>query len=133
MQNDIKQLIMDYHQRLWGQKDLTVVDELCDGDAEFKSPLRFTQGPKAFKEIIRVWHETFPDMQVTFDEVISEGDTVVSSYTSQATCMKPFLDIDGSGKKVCYKGVSFYKIRDGKIYDYYGLVDMDSLKKQLQD
>lgn len=133
MSDHVKQIIIDYHQRLWDEKSLEAIDAYCHPEAEFRSPLRFVKGLNAFREIISTWLTTFPDIRVNFEPLLAENDTVVSRWTAQATCAAPFMEINGTGKKVCYSGVSFFKVENDKIIDYYSLVDLDALKSQLKD
>ena len=73
-------------QRIW--KELIIggntesVDELIASDYAYHAPgdveLRGTEG---FKQLIAWLHTSFPDLHVTVDDLIAEGDKVVSFYT----------------------------------------------------
>ncbi len=70
----------------------------------------------------------FPDLQVTVEDMIAEGDKVLAlTGTHRGT----HLGVPPTGKRVTYQIISIYRINDGKIAAYWGLQDELSLKRQL--
>ncbi len=73
----------------------------------------------------------FPDLQVTVEDMIAEGDKVVAFKTLTGTHRGTHLGVPPTGKRVTYQIISIYRIKDGKIAAYWGLQDELSLKRQL--
>jgi ketosteroid isomerase-like protein len=67
----------------WNAGGESILDELAAPDlvvsySHFPEPLR---GAEAFKQALRQTHEYFPDLQITAEEVITAGDTVVVRWS----------------------------------------------------
>ncbi len=74
----------------------------------------------------------FPDICFTFEEVIAEGDKVVTRGTFTATHCGEFLGIPPTGKQVTSSVVHVDRLEDGKIVDHWSLGDLLSVLQQLR-
>lgn len=72
------------------------------------------------------WHEgvrhafndvtkAFPDVHITIQELIGEGDKIVSRWSFQGTHLGLYQNIPATGNKVNYTGIDIYTIADGKV------------------
>ena len=93
----------------------------------------FVGGMDGLKRGYTTFLNAFPDLHVTVENMIAEGDTVVAYKTLSGTHRGPHLGIPPTGKHVQYQIISIYRIKDGKISDYWGLMDELSLRRQLGD
>jgi predicted ester cyclase len=59
--------------------------------------------------------EAFPDVHITIEELIGEGDKIVSHWSFQGTHLGLYQDIPATGKKVNYTRIDIYTIVDGKV------------------
>jgi len=73
----------------------------------------------------------FPDLQVTVEDLIAEGDKVVVYKTATATHRGPYQGIPATGNRVQFENIYIFQIRDGKIVEYWGLFNEFALKQQL--
>ena len=74
----------------------------------------------------------FPDLRVTTEDLIAEGDRVVERWSqTQTHSGAPFMNIPPSGKKVRITGISIYRIANGKIVEHWSQMDVVSLLQQL--
>lgn len=128
-----KKLVQDYAERIWRHRDLNAIDEVIAEDIEIHSPLNITQGREQMREIIEKWHAAFPDLVVTWEDILEDGDKVVARWSAEGTHMGGFFDTSPTHREVGYSGVTTYEVKDGKIVKYWALVDMHTLLKQLQD
>ncbi len=85
-------------------------------------------GAIAFRAMIAT---AFPDMEQTLDEVIDQGETAASRWHVVATHKGEFFGVPASGKKVEMNGMSFYKVRDGKVAEIWNLPDIAGLMEQI--
>src|SRR5205807_158816 len=76
---------------------------------------------------------TWPDVQVTTEELIAEGDKVVERWTqTQTHTGVSVLGVPAnSGKKVCITGISIYRIANGKVVEHRAENDRLALMQQL--
>jgi predicted ester cyclase len=78
-----------------------------------------------------MFHKAFPDLHVEIDQIIAEGDLVVTAITSTATHQGEVMGIPATGKKISVRGVHINKIVDGRIVARWELTDMMGLMVQL--
>ncbi len=73
----------------------------------------------------------FPDFRFTVEDMLAEGDKVTIRYFATGTHQGPFMGIAPTGKKIILKGISIYKIANGKLVESWGAYDRMSLMQQL--
>ena len=125
------EIIKQYHEKIWGEKNLNAIDEYFSNEAQIESPVKSTKGTEEMKQVISSWHEGFPNLKVHWDDYICEGDKVVSRWHATGLQEGNFLGNNPSKKEINYSGVTIYQLEDAKITKYWAMVDMDTLKNQL--
>jgi steroid delta-isomerase-like uncharacterized protein len=73
----------------------------------------------------------FPDMQVTLEDLVAEGDRVVARYTMRGTHRGPFLGVPATGREVRIEGIDILRLAGGKVVERLGLADALGLMQQL--
>ena len=73
----------------------------------------------------------FPDVQITIQEMIGEGDKVAILWTFLGTHLGPFQGIPATGKRVEWDGLDLYTLTDSKITALVRKADSRSLLQQL--
>jgi predicted ester cyclase len=91
------------------------------------APLNATQ-QKARLAGLRV---PFPDVQITVDNIIAEGDFVAISLTVRATHQGPFQLIPPTGNRVTVYAFEVVRIENGKMAEHWGGTDTFNLLEQL--
>lgn len=84
-----------------------------------------------FKRFGLVFYLAFPDGQHTFDQVITEGDKVVTCGTFTGTHQDELQGIPPTGKQVKFSIMHIDRIEDGKIVEHWGQGDTLGLLQQL--
>ena len=85
-----------------------------------------------FKTVAGMMHTAFPDVTVTIQDQIAEGDKVVTRWTAQATHQGEFMGIPPTGKQVTVKAIHIHQIVDGKISALWEEFDMFGRMQQLE-
>ena len=62
-------------------KNLTIIDELVADN--FVGHTAEVKGPEQLKKVVADNLDAFPDLKVTFEDQIAEGDMVVTRYTAK--------------------------------------------------
>jgi len=91
----------------------------------------FLGGMDGLKRGYATFLKAFPDLHVTVEDMIAEGDKVVAYKTVAGTHRGTHLGIPPTGKRVQWQNIGIYRIKNGKIAEYWGLLDEMSLKRQL--
>jgi predicted ester cyclase len=85
-------------------------------------------GARAFYE--QVW-AAFPNPQLTFEDVIEEGDKLAIRFTMRATHQGDFMGIAPTGKEINLVGITILHFTGGKVVERWNQVDMLGLMQQL--
>jgi steroid delta-isomerase-like uncharacterized protein len=88
-------------------------------------------GPEGVKAHIRGLHAAFPDLHVTIEDMVAEGDRVAVRATWRGTHRGAFRGIPASGKAVEFGGMVFWRIADGKIAERWAYLDSAGLIAQI--
>jgi predicted ester cyclase len=85
---------------------------------------RYPIGIKGAKEHIIGVRQTYPDLTLTIDQQIAEGDYVATCITARGTHSGIWLGIKPTGKVVTYTGVNVDKVVDGLIVEHGGAANL---------
>jgi steroid delta-isomerase-like uncharacterized protein len=111
--------------------NLDVVDELVNNHILVHSPGAEFQGVTELKEFVRSLRDAFPDLQMTVEDQVAEGDKVVTRWTARGTQTGPFLGIPPSGKTGTMTGVEIDRFVDGKAAECWTSADYLGMMQQL--
>jgi steroid delta-isomerase-like uncharacterized protein len=108
------------------------IDELVEPDAQIRTPLPIeATGQQLLKEVFGRLHRAFPDLRVTVEDAIAEGDKVVSRNSVTGTHQGEYMGIPPTGKSVTYNEIFIARFVDGRIAETWGVVDVLSQMRQL--
>jgi steroid delta-isomerase-like uncharacterized protein len=109
-----------------------MIDELVEPDAMIRTPVPLdVTGAEALKHVWAVLLEAFPDLHVTVEDMIAEGDKVVVRNTVTGTHRGEYMGLPPTGKSVTYDEIFIFRFVNGRIAETWGVVDVLSQMKQL--
>lgn len=73
----------------------------------------------------------FPDIYVTVEDQVAEGDKVSTRRTWEATHRGSYRGIAATGKRVKWSQISIVRLADGKIAEDWAVADELSILQQL--
>jgi steroid delta-isomerase-like uncharacterized protein len=82
-------------------------------------------------EALKGWHEAFPDLRIDVQQVIAENDRVCVLWIAQGTNTGAGGGLPATGKRARLRGITIWRIKDGKITEEWSSFDQLSLLKQL--
>lgn len=121
-------------EEVWNHGHLTVIDELVSPgyvDHDPTNPLTTLEGPEGVKQSVTIWRNAFPDVQVSVESQIAEGDLVATRWTARATHRGTLLNIPPTGRQVNVTGIFYERYQDGKILETWTEFDALGLLQQL--
>lgn len=132
--NQNKSIIRRALAEVFNSGNLEVVGELYDPD--FVNHTSPSMGPEirgieGVKANVALWHAAFPDLRVTLDAEVAEGDLVVSRWTARGTHLAPLRSIPATGRQVMVSAIEISRIGAGKIAEQWLLWDTLDLLNQL--
>ena len=81
-------------------------------------------GPEGIIQAFLVLRGAFPDWQVRWYEIVSEGDLVVARGIGSGVHQGNLYGIPGTGKPVAIDGTNVFRIRDGMIVERWEALDV---------
>jgi predicted ester cyclase len=108
------------------------IDELVEPNAAIHTPLRIeATGVPLLKEVFRRLLRAYPDLHITVEDLIEEGDRIVSRNTVTGTHQGEYLGLPPTGKSVTYNEIMIVRFAGGRVAETWGVVDVFSQMKQL--
>lgn len=80
---------------------------------------------------MRLLLRAYPDLQLTVEDVIAEGDKVVGRNVVTGTHLGEHLGLAPTGKPVVYNEIFVFRVVDGRIAEIWGVADVFSQLRQL--
>lgn len=97
-------------EEIWNKGDLSVIPEVISPD--YVDGTR--KGIKDFEQYVKNNRAAFPDLHISIDQVIGEGDTLAIRLTWAGSFKNKMGDIEPTGKKGSYTFVLFNRYVNGK-------------------
>ena len=108
------------------------IDEVFAPDARIRTPLPIdASGAEAIKVVFATLLLGLPDLHVTIEDLIAEGDKVVSRNTVTGTHLGEYMGQPPTGKRVTYNEIFIMRFADGRIVETWGVVDVAAQMRQL--
>jgi predicted ester cyclase len=122
---DNKELIRKYIEEVINTGNINEMEKFISPNyTEIHEGKRHHVGIKgAIEHIVGVRH-TYPDLKITVDQQIAEGDWVATCITARGTHKGSWLGIKPTGKQVSFTGVNIEKVENGKITEHGGAANL---------
>lgn len=110
----------------------SLIDELVASDfVNHGAPPGVPPTREGAKTFIAMLRGAFPDLHVTIDDVIGEGDRVVLRTTNHGTMKGEFAGMPPSGKSATWASVHILRFANGKQVEHRAVDDRLSMLQQL--
>jgi predicted ester cyclase len=106
--------------------DETIAPDYVNHDLPAPAP-----GPEGFKIVTAMFKAAFPDMHVTIEEEIAEGDKVATRGYFSGTHKGEFMGIPPTGKTIKISYIDIWRVANGRGKDNWVQMDMLGLMQQL--
>src|SRR5215210_2589747 len=119
--------------RSWESVDAPdTLGEVYTSDVVWHMPDQEVRGIEEAKQFIAMFKTAFPDMQATVEDVVAEGDKVVTRVTIRGTHQGESEEFGpATGGQVETEGITIHRIEGGKIAEEWNSYDNLSLLQQL--
>lgn len=125
-----KDFINVYTEDFWNKHNIDAFDTYFSSDFI----VHFAEGDMngaQYKGICQAYFSAFPDLKITTDDLIAEGNKVMKMWTANSTHKGDFMGIPATGKSVVVKGIEMFLIVDGKIKELWASMDNLGMLQQL--
>lgn len=127
-----KATVRRFWEEVFNGRKLSLIEELFSTDwvyHEVGGQKIF--GLKGLKEFLTDYHNAFPDIQVEVENLIAEGDKVVSHVTSRGTHKGELMGIAPTGKQVTVPVICISRFVGDKIVEDWEMIDLFGMLQQL--
>ena len=129
-----KALVRRWFKEVWNEGREETIDELFAangigyglGDTEVA-----LKGPSEFKPFVRNLRGGLPDIHMTIEDLIAEGDKVTIRITVTGTHQGNQLGVAPTGRKVHIEGLVVVRIANGQIVEGWNSWDQLGLLRQI--
>ena len=118
----------------WLKGNVDAFDELYAADYVWhRPPLPDLSGLEAVKESVAGMRSTYSDIQISYEEMLGEGDSIAYRFSWRAkhTGQSPTLPIPPTGKEVLLQGCIMVHLAGGKIVEEFEYSDYLGFLQQL--
>jgi predicted ester cyclase len=84
------------------------------------------------EELHRVLTTAFPDLRITVEDIVAEGDRVVVRLRFRGTHRGPFQGMDPTGRSVEFGAIRIYRLDAGLVTETWAHQDSMGLVRQLR-
>ena len=129
--DDNKALYRRMIDQVWNQGNVGVADEAYGPGAGSPSMPYMAAGPEGIKQIAIMFRTGFPDLQITVEDLVGEGDRLAARLTERGTHTGEWMGIPPTGKPVEFTQITIMTFTDGKIDQSWFELNMAGIMQQL--
>ncbi len=117
---------------VFNQKNLAAIDDFVAPTViDHSLPPGVPEGIEGVRQAIGMFVSAFPDMHITVEDLIAEGDKVVARWSLHGTHQGASLGMPPTGKQFTMPGVSIVRLEGGKSVEQWVLHDQLGMLQQL--
>ena len=81
-------------------------------------------GRDQYVRVCQFLRRSFPDVSITIEDLVVEGDRIVNRYSERATLTgASFLGIEPEGQRYVKPGTTIYRVAEGRLAESWGVED----------
>ena len=127
-----KVLVRRFVEEVQNQGRLDLLDALVAPDFHNHSaPPGLPADAAGVKQVLALFRTAFPDGRMTVEDMVAEGDKVVTRKTFRGTHLGPFLGMPPTGRPVEMQLIDCLRVSEGKVQEHWLQADDLGLLQQL--
>jgi steroid delta-isomerase-like uncharacterized protein len=119
-------------EEVWNQHQPQALEQFYAADYTNHNP---SGGVTSDREGLRQWASAcvagMPDLRLTIEDQVAEGDRVVTRWTAQGTHQGQFMGVDPSGREVNVHGITIARVAGGQVVEEWASSDELGMLQQL--
>jgi steroid delta-isomerase-like uncharacterized protein len=133
-----KDLVQSFFDEVWNKGNFDYMDDIYTTDFQLNALWQNTSlgrsGAAAKNEArttIEGWLDGFPDMHVTVEEQVADGDFVASRHIAIGTQAKEFRGLPNTGKRGAITGITINRVSGDRVAEVWTCWDAAGMMQQL--
>jgi len=128
---DNKALARRYVEEIVNQNKPEVADEIIAPEYVYHGRGPEGKGPQLVKDFVDSYRVAFPDIHLTIEDLIAEGDRVAVRLSGTGTNTGPLGDTPPTGKPANLVAIFIIRVAEGKVVEEWEVVDELGMMEQL--
>jgi steroid delta-isomerase-like uncharacterized protein len=128
-------LVHRWFEEVWNKGRAEAIDEMfaCEGIAHGLADQSGNEmcGPEGFRPFFESFRNAFPDLEVTVEDTVVEGDKIAARCTVRGTHTGQGLGVDATNRPVTFTGMTIIRVKDGKIVEAWNNFDFMAMFQQM--
>jgi steroid delta-isomerase-like uncharacterized protein len=116
---------------IWNQRKFDLLETILAADFVLHAPSQDIHGRDGVKRLFTTLHEAFPDLHFTIEDLVADGDQVVTRWTASGTQVGEFQGIPATHTNVRMSGTDIDRIANGRVTECWTVSDDLGLLQQL--
>ncbi len=127
-----KATIRRYIEEAWNKGNVAIIDELmAPSYARYMAGSAPPLDREGQKQRIKGFLNAFPDLRLTIEDLVAEGDKVVFRMTGRGTHHSAFMGIAPTGKPMTITIIDIARFANGQVVEHWGNRDDLGMLQQL--
>ena len=129
---DNKAPIRRFVEEVQSGNNIDLVDEICSPEfVNHSAPPGIPADREGIKIVTAMFRRAFPDSYFTVEDMVAEGDKVVTRKTFHGTHEGEFMGMPPSGRAVSMGLIDIVRISDGRVVEHWSVGDSLGMMQQL--
>ena len=132
--DELRALVHRHIEQWFNRGDWTICQSTLADDytAYYGAEGKANVGRDHYVRVCSFLRRSFPDVNITIEDLVVEGDKIVMRYTERGTLTgEPFLGIGTEGQAYAKPGTTVYRVVGGRLAESWGVEDTLGWFRQL--
>lgn len=130
--DDNKELVRRMEDEIFNKRNLAAIDEFISPDYVLHTAAPGTPADReAVRQAMSMYVGGFPDLRISIDELVAEGDRVVGVFTFTGTHDGELFGMPATGKRISVRQIAMYRIDDNQVVEEWEVSDQLALMQQI--
>ncbi|OGT80650.1 MAG: hypothetical protein A3H91_15255 [Gammaproteobacteria bacterium RIFCSPLOWO2_02_FULL_61_13] len=128
-----KELYWRFMSEVANKGNMKIADEILSPQVKEyeKLPPGYPPTGEGIKRLFAMLRNAFPDLHISIEDQLAEGDKVVARVTLRGTHQGDFLGIAPTHRPIAYEAIDISRFADGRMVEHWGIPDYLTLLQQL--
>lgn len=115
----------------WNEGDLDGYLQIYDPSVVLHGYVGVEPGLENVKKFYQAFLTAFPGVQITIDDIITEGDKVCCRFTTAGIHKGELMGIPPTNKSVNFTGITILRFKEGKCIERWSQADFLGMMQQI--
>jgi steroid delta-isomerase-like uncharacterized protein len=127
-----QEVVLRHHKEIWSEGRLESIPELLADDFVAHHPgAPDWSGLEDVRAIVQRTRDAFPDFHESVEDVMVDGDRVITRFVARGTHLGAYQGLLPTGKSFAMAEIGIFRMEGGKIVEKWGQVDRLGMYRQL--